>query len=201
MKKALNHLRSADPTLALVIDRIGPYKMAHRQADFWALTRSITAQQLSGKAAGTIFGRFEAACGEKGVTAERVLAMRMTTLRRAGLSRQKAEYIRDLARHTCNGRICFEDLPSMTDDEVIACLTQVKGVGIWTVQMLLMFALKRTDVLPTGDLGIRAAMKAQYDLPELPKPMEMQRIAEPWRPWRTVACWYLWRSLDGDAAI
>ena len=200
-KLALSHLKSADPRLATLIDRVGAYGMTYRDPDFWALSRSIAGQQLHVKAASSIFARFETACGDRGVVPARVLAMRETTLRRAGLSSQKSAYIRDLARHVHDGRIVFDDLHTMPDEDVIASLTKVKGIGVWTVEMFLMFALRRTDVLPVGDYGIRAAMQRLYDLPEMPKPAQMHEIAAPWKPWRTVACWYLWRSLDGGAAL
>jgi DNA-3-methyladenine glycosylase II len=200
-KAALAHLKSADPKMAALIERVGPYQMTYRDPDFWALTRSIAGQQLHVKAASTIFGRFEAACGEKGITPERVLALRETTLRKAGLSAQKSSYIRDLARHVRDGHILFDELHAMDDAQVIERLTKVKGIGTWTVEMFLMFALRRVDVLPVGDYGIRAAMQRVYELPEMPKPAQMHEIAEAWKPWRTVACWYLWRSLDGGAAL
>jgi len=201
MKKALTHLKAADPRMASLIERVGPFHMAYREPDFWALTRSIAGQQLNVRAASTIFARFETACGPKGITPERVLALRQETLRKAGLSAQKSSYIRELARHVRDGHIVFEDLPDMSDQEVIELLTKVKGIGVWTVEMFLMFALRRTDVLPVGDYGIRAAMQRLYELPEMPKPAEMRQIAKPWEPWRSVACWYLWRSLDGGAAL
>jgi DNA-3-methyladenine glycosylase II len=201
MKKAVTHLKAADPRLAALIERVGPYRMTYRDPDFWALTRSIAGQQLNVRAAATIFARFEAACGAKGVTPERVLAMRDSTLRKAGLSAQKSSYIRDLARHVRDGEIVFEHLPALSNDEIIERLTKVKGIGTWTVEMFLMFALRRTDVLPVGDYGIRAAMQRLYELPEMPKAVEMHGIADAWKPWRTVACWYLWRSLDGDGAL
>ena len=156
--------------------------------------RSIVSQQLSGKAAATIYGRLEGAV--EAMTPEGILALETARLREIGLSGQKASYVRDLAEKTRTGAVDFEALPSMDDEAVIAHLTAVKGIGVWTVQMFLMFALRREDVLPVADLGIRTAMKRQYGLAELPKPEEMQRIAEAWRPHRTMACWYLWRSLD-----
>lgn len=194
VRKALAHLRSRDERLAGVIERVGPYKMQFRPPTFWALTRSIVFQQLNGRAAGTIFDRLEAACGE--ITPETVLKLKMPRLRKLGLSQRKAEYVRDLAARTFAGEIVFEELAELADEAVIERLTQVRGVGVWTVHMFLMFALERPDVLPVGDYGIRQAMKRVYDLPDLPKPVEMQTIAEPWRPWASVACWYLWRSLD-----
>jgi DNA-3-methyladenine glycosylase II len=201
MKKAITHLSSADPRLATLIQKVGPYKMTYRDPDFWALTRSIAGQQLNVRAASTIFARFEAACGDKGITPERVLALRETTLRKAGLSAQKSSYIRDLARHVRDGKIVFHDLHTMDDDAVIERLTQVKGIGVWTVHMFLMFALRRPDVLPVGDYGIRVAMQKLYGLEAPPAAKEMHQIAGPWKPWRSVACWYLWRSLDGEAAM
>ena len=201
MKKALKHLSSADERMAALIQQHGAYGMTYRDPSFWALARSIAGQQLSVKAASTIFGRFEAACGPAGVTPERVLAIRETTMRKAGLSAQKSAYLKDLARKVRNREIVFEELPGMDDTAVIERLTQVKGVGVWTVHMFLMFALRRPDVLPVGDLGIRVAMQRPYGLPEAPKPAEMERIAAAWQPWRTAACWYLWRSLDGQAAM
>ncbi len=188
--------------MAGIIDRVGPFRMEYKQADFHSLTRSIVFQQLSGKAAATIFGRVvEAAKGLDPLTPEAVLKVRPEKLRAAGLSQQKLAYVRDLAQKTRDGVVDFAALPELPDEEVIAHLTQVKGVGVWTVQMLLMFALKRRDVLPLADLGIRNAIHRAYELPAPPKPKEMEAIAEKWRPYRTVACWYLWRSLDGPAAM
>jgi DNA-3-methyladenine glycosylase II len=182
--------------LAAVIERIGPYAMRYHEPVFETLVRSIVFQQLNGKAAATIYGRLEGACGATGVTPERILRIRPDRLRAIGLSQQKSGYVRDLAQRTRQREIDFTTLSSLTDQEVISALTVVKGVGVWTAQMFLMFALKRPDVLPTADYGIRAAMQKLYSLPELPKPIEMERIAQPWRPWTSVACWYLWRSMD-----
>jgi DNA-3-methyladenine glycosylase II len=122
-------------------------------------------------------------------------------MRALGLSAQKTTYIRELAGHTRRGSVVFEQLPELPDADVIAMLTQVKGVGVWTAQMFLMFALQRPDVLPVADLGIRSAIRKAYVLEELPKAAEVERVAHPWRPYRTVACWYLWRSLEGGAEI
>jgi DNA-3-methyladenine glycosylase II len=199
MKKAIEHLRAHDPVMAGLVERVGPYRMTYKEPNFESLVRSIVFQQLSGKAAGTIYGRVQAAVGE--VTPERLLARTAEELRGWGLSGQKASYVRDLAEKTQAGLIRFQDLPALDDAAVIEHLTQVKGVGVWTVQMFLMFALRRPDVLPVGDLGIRMAMKQAYRMRELPKPERMERVARPWRPYATVACWYLWRSLDGEAAL
>ena len=194
MKKAIAHLKKGDPVLAGLIDRVGPYRQQYSKPTFVALTRSIVYQQLNGKAASTIYGRLEAACGQ--ITPEAILKLRLPKMRAVGLSGQKSEYIRDLARRTKAGEVSFEALPSLGDDAVIEHLTVVKGVGVWTVHMFLLFALRRPDVLPVGDYGIRVAMKNLYDLDELPKPDHMREIARPWRPWASVASWYLWRSLD-----
>ncbi len=200
MRKAINHLKRSDPVMAEIITRVGPYAMQHSDPVFHNLARSITYQQLSGKAAGTIFGRLLAAASDP-LTPESVLKLRRTRMRTLGLSNQKTDYIRELARMTRDGEVSFERCLDLDDAAVIEHLTRVKGIGVWTVQMFLMFALRRLDVLPTGDLGIRMAMKKAYGLEELPKPKEMERIAEPWRPYCTVASWYLWRSLDGQAAL
>lgn len=201
MKKAISHLKQSDPVLAKIIDQVGPYRNQYNDPDFTSLARSIVYQQLHGRAAATIYGRLEAGCGAGGVTPETVAKMRMPKLRSFGLSIQKSTYIKDLAARTAAGEIDFTALPSLSDDEVIETLTQVKGVGVWTVHMFLIFALRRPDVLPVGDYGIRAAMRKAYELPEMPKPAEMERIAAPWRPWASVASWYLWRSLDGPAEL
>jgi DNA-3-methyladenine glycosylase II len=122
-------------------------------------------------------------------------------MRKLGLSRQKIAYIRDLARRTRDGAIVFPELRALSDQEVIERLTEVKGIGVWTVHMFLIFALRRTNVLPTGDLGIRAAVRKAYGLAELPKPNELEELARPWHPFCTVASWYLWRSIEPNANL
>jgi len=200
MRKALNHLRKSDPVIAEIIDKAGKYSIQYREPVFETLVRSIVYQQLNGKAALTIFTRFqEALRGE--VTPEAVLKMRLPKMRSVGLSAQKASYVRDLAHRTRAGEVNFEGLAELSDQEIIDQLTAVKGVGVWTVQMFLIFALRRPNVLPTGDLGVRAAMKKAYGLDELPKPAEMERLAQPWHPYCSVASWYLWRSLDNQGAM
>jgi DNA-3-methyladenine glycosylase II len=199
MRKAVHHLRTACPVMAGIIGKVGPCKLSYRQADFHSLARSIVFQQLNGKAAGTIFDRLTAVAKSDPLTPAALLKLSPEKLRAAGLSAQKASYIRDLAERTKAGSVNFATLPDLDDSSVIEHLTQVKGVGVWTAQMTLIFALKRHDVLPTADYGIRAAMKKAYDLPELPKPAQMEEIAERWRPYRSIACWYLWRYLDGPA--
>ena len=203
MRAAVAHLKRVDPVLAGVVEQVGPFRMSYREPSFEAVVRSIIFQQLAGKAAATIFDRFFAACangvGAACLTPERVLALTEEQMRACGLSRQKLSYIRDLAERTRSGEVDFELLRRMKEDEVIAHLTRVKGIGVWSAQMFLIFALRRPDIMPTGDYGIRAAMKKHYRKRTLPAPPQMLKISEPWRPYRSVACWYLWRSLDGPA--
>jgi len=196
----LKFLKRADPVLAAIIDRVGPYKIDYREPIFQTLVRSIVFQQLNGKAASTIFNRLAAAANADPLTPESILRLRPARMRTLGLSKQKTTYIRELARFTKSGEINFDLYPTLEDTHVIEQLTRVKGVGVWTVHMFLMFALRRPDVLPTGDFGVRAAMKKAYNLPEMPKPAEMERIAAAWRPYCSVATWYLWRSLEDKGA-
>lgn len=201
MRKAIDHLKRADPVMASIIERCGRFKVQYREPIFQTLVRSIVYQQLSGKAALTIFTRLLEGAKANPLTPEAILKMRPQRMRSLGLSGQKTLYIRELARKTRDGGIVFERLPELEDAEIVARLTEVKGVGVWTVQMFLIFALRRLDVLPVGDLGVRAAMKKAYGLPELPKPGEMEKIAASWRPYCSVATWYLWRSLDNQGAM
>nr|AUN37710.1 DNA-3-methyladenine glycosylase II [uncultured bacterium] len=201
MKKAILHLKSADPVLGTIIERVGPYKMQYRDPNFHTLVRSIVYQQLSGKAALTIFNRLIAAAKADPLTPEAILKLRPARMRTLGLSKQKLTYIRELARMTRDGSVRFDQVESLEDLAIIEHFTQVKGVGVWTAQMFLIFALRRPDVLPTGDLGVRAAIKKAYNLPELPMPAEMEKIAAAWRPYCSVASWYLWRSLDNQGAM
>ena len=200
MKQAIHHLRTSDPVLSAIIEQVGEYGIQFRPADFETLVKSIVFQQLSGRVANVIFGRLSAAV--KGVvTPESVLKLRPSRMRSLGLSTQKVAYIRDLARHTRSGKVVFQDLAALADDEVIQRLTEVKGIGVWTAHMFLMFALQRTDILPTGDLGLRNAIRKAYHLEALPTAEEMERMAGRWRPYCTVASWYLWRSLESDASL
>jgi DNA-3-methyladenine glycosylase II len=201
MKRALTHLKRADPVLAAIISRVGPFKLQYREPTFQTLVRSIVYQQLSGKAALTIFNRLTAAAKADPLTPESILRLRPARMRSLGLSAQKLGYIRELARMTKRGEVDFERCSALEDAEVVEHLTRVKGVGVWTVQMFLIFALRRPDVLPVGDLGVRAAMKKAYNLPELPKPAEMERLAQTWRPYCSIASWYLWRSLENQGAM
>jgi DNA-3-methyladenine glycosylase II len=201
MRKAIQHLTAADPVMAAIIEKAGAYRIAYREPVFQTLVRSIVYQQLSGKAALTIFNRLAKAAKTDPMTPEAILKLRPQRMRTLGLSQQKTNYIRELARLTRDGEIQFERLPEMEDAAIIETLTRVKGVGVWTVQMFLMFALRRPNVLPVGDLGVRAAMKKAYALADLPKPAEMERIAAAWHPYCSVAAWYLWRSLDNQGAM
>jgi DNA-3-methyladenine glycosylase II len=201
MRHAIVHLQKADPVLAGIIERVGPYAIKFRVPAFATLVRSIVYQQLSGRVAMVIFERLLNLVPDRVLTPSAVLALRVEQMRAAGLSGQKTAYIRDLAAKTFSGELDFAILPALNDDEVIAALTQVKGVGVWTAHMFLIFALERPDILPVGDLGIRTAMRKAYRMRALPKPERMEKIARRWRPWCSVASWYLWRSLDGDATL
>jgi DNA-3-methyladenine glycosylase II len=195
MKKAVDHLRQSDPVLAAIIERVGPAKIAYREPTFEALSRSIVFQQLSTKAARTIYGRLEEAAGGK-ITPEAIQNLSVGDMRRAGLSKQKIGYIRDLAEHALSGKVDFDLLPSMSDEEVIVALTDIKGVGVWTAHMFLIFALQRPNVLAVGDLGVRTAIQRFYKKRGLPKPAHIEKLAANWHPYCSYACWYLWRSLE-----
>jgi DNA-3-methyladenine glycosylase II len=197
---AVDTLREADPVLRRVIDEVGSIEdfYAGRPTDHYGtLVRSIVGQQLSTRAAASIYARLLERFGGKTPTPEEVLADDPDALRTAaGLSHAKVRYLRSLAEHVLDGSLALDSLPDLPDDEVIAELTAVKGIGVWSAHMFLMFHLHRPDVLPVGDLGIRRAVKVHYGLAELPTPAELTEIAEPWRPHRTLACIYLWRSLQ-----
>ncbi|HWF11094.1 MAG TPA: hypothetical protein VG297_21645 [Bryobacteraceae bacterium] len=201
MRSALKHLKKSDPVIAAIIRRVGPFAIQYREPSFESLVRSIVYQQLSGRVASVIFARLHAAAGEERLTPAGILKLRPQQMRKAGLSAQKTLYIRELAKHTKNGKVVFETLPDAEDAAVIEHLTQVKGIGVWTAQMFLIFALRRENVLPVGDLGIRTAIKRAYDLAELPKPAEIEKIAGVWKPYSTIACWYLWRSLENGGTV
>jgi DNA-3-methyladenine glycosylase II len=195
MRKAINHLKKSDPVMRAIIERVGPCRMEFGEPTFHSLAEAIIYQQLNGKAAVTIFKRFTDVAGTP-VTPEGIIKLSEPQLRAVGLSKQKSSYLRDLAEKTKSGLLNFEKLAGMPDAEVIEHLTQVKGVGVWTAHMFLMFTLRRPDVLPTGDYGVQVAIKKYYRKRKLPKPKDMEKIAKPWSPYRSIACWYLWRSLD-----
>jgi len=195
MRKAVNHLKKSDPVLRAIIERVGPCRMEFGEPEFCTVAEAIVYQQLNGKAAATIFKRFADLAGDP-LTPEGILKLSDEQLRSVGLSKQKSSYLKDLATKTADGLLNFTRLPEMTDEEVIEHLTQVKGVGVWTAHMFLMFSLQRPNVLPTGDYGVQMAIKKHYRKRKLPKPKDMEKIARAWEPYRSVACWYMWRSLD-----
>ena len=200
-RPALAHLRRVDPVLGGIIERVGPCRLEARRAGthYDALVRSIVFQQLSGKAAGTIHGRFRALYPGKRPRPDLVLATSDELLRGAGLSRQKIGYLRDLSARVADRSLPLAHLGRLSDDAIIEHLVQVSGIGRWTVQMFLMFRLGRPDVLPELDLGVQNAIQRAYGLRRRPTPKDVQRIGAPWRPHASVASWYLWRSLEnGD---
>ncbi len=202
--KGLAHLRKADPVLAGLIDAVGPLGDAgagrpDKSDHYGALVRAIAGQQLSVAAARSIYNRLTARFDDRAPTPQEILADDPEELRAAaGFSRAKVSYLRSLAEHVISGELELNRLEELSDEEAIAELVAVKGLGVWTAQMFLMFQLERPDVLPVGDLGIRRAIERAYGLDALPAPAAMELIAEPWRPHRTLACRYLWRSLQNE---
>jgi DNA-3-methyladenine glycosylase II len=195
------HLRSVDHVMRGLIDERGPIdpksdRRGSRPDGYEALARAIVGQQLSTKAARSIWERLVEILGGTFPPPAGLLAADAETVRSAGLSRSKVSFLRDLAERVDDGRLDLGALAEMSDEDVIAALTEIKGVGPWTAEMFLIFHLARPDVISTGDLGIRRAVQISYGLDELPGPTDLERIAEPWRPHRTLACLYLWRSLD-----
>ena len=195
MRKAILHLKQSDPVMRAIIERIGPCKMQFGEPVFQSLAEAIVYQQLNGKAAATIYKRFAAIAGDP-LTPAGILKLKPEQMRSVGLSKQKTSYLFDMAERAHRGELNFSRLPELSDDDVIEHLTQVKGVGVWTAHMFLMFTLRRPNILPTGDYGIRMAIMKHYKKRKLPKPDLMEKIAKPWEPYRSVACWYLWQSLD-----
>jgi DNA-3-methyladenine glycosylase II len=194
---ALAHLRAADAKLGPVIDRHGAPTLAPTADPVRSLARAIVSQQLSGKAADTIWGRFVALYpGGRFPRPAAILATPVGSLRRVGLSGAKAAAIQDLARHAAARKLGRARLAAASDEEVAATLLPIRGIGPWSVDMFLMFALARPDVLPVGDLGIRKGMQRHFGLRALPEGARMTRLAAPWRPFRTVAAWYMWRILE-----
>ena len=214
MRKAILHLKKSDPVMRAIIERVGPFRMEFGEPTFHSLAEAIAYQQLNGKAALTIFQRFTDLAGDP-LTPEGILGLTPEQIRSVGLSKQKSSYLIDMAERAHRGELAFTRLPEMSDDQIIEHLTQVKGVGVWTAHMFLMFTLRRPDILPTGDFGIRMAIfkhyldkarrnrsnnsaqsKAAKRKIILPKPEQMEKIANSWVPYRSIACWYLWKSLD-----
>jgi DNA-3-methyladenine glycosylase II len=197
--KARRLLLRRDPVLAALIRKHGECGLARAQRSdhFSALVRAITGQQLSTKAAATIFGRLVLLMPD-GVTPEALSTLTDEQLRSVGMSRQKITYFRDLCDKAISGVVPLEALDAMSDEEVIAALTKVKGIGRWSAEMFLMFRLHRPDVLPVDDLGIVNAIKNVYRLRKRPNADRIRKIGAAWQPYRSVACWYLWRSLDNE---
>jgi 3-methyladenine DNA glycosylase/8-oxoguanine DNA glycosylase len=197
-KAALLHVRKADPTLAGVIEAAGPFEIEQRSGAFKSLGRAVFFQQLAGAAARAIMGRVLATLDtdeEQWYEPARFLQASDEELRAAGLSRQKTKYLRDLSEKFESGELSEDEFDDLDDEAVIERVTLVKGIGRWTAEMFLMFSLGRPDVLPVDDLGVRRGMEVAYGLKELPKPDKMREIAEPWRPYRSVGTWYMWRAL------
>jgi DNA-3-methyladenine glycosylase II len=205
LTEADEHLRSVDHVMRRLIDERGPIdpetdRRASRPDPYEALARAIVGQQLSTKAARSIWERLIEILGGKLSPPAELLATDSETIRSAGLSRSKVSFLLDLAERIEDGRLDLAGLADLSDEDIVAALIEVKGVGPWTAEMFLMFHLGRPDVLSTGDLGIRRATQIEYGLDELPGPTDLERIAEPWRPHRTLGCLYLWRSLDNAPA-
>lgn len=198
LKEAARHLSTNDPVLAQVVTNAPLPDIAPHTDYYRALVNSIIGQQLSIKAAATIKQRFADLFGSDFPTPEQILGRDIEELRSVGLSRPKARYVQDLAQHIVDGTVRFATIDQLSNDEIIAELTAVKGVGEWTVHMFLLFCMGRLDVLPTGDLGIRSGIKKLYGLSELPSPDEVREIAAAhrWHPYESVASWYVWHSLD-----
>ena len=194
MSIPLNHLRK-DRKLAKVIDKVGEFNLSLTKNPYRSLVEAIITQQLSGKAADSISTRFRAIYGKFPKPAD-VMETSDAKLRKAGLSYMKVSYIKDLSKKVESKEIRLAYMKNLTDEEVIVQLTQVKGIGRWTAEMFLIFSLGRLDVLPVGDLGLKKGIQRLYSLDELPEKEQIEHIAEKWRPYRSVATWYLWRSLD-----
>jgi DNA-3-methyladenine glycosylase II len=200
LQAAIEHLKSVDPVMAAIIRSVGPYRLNLREPTFETLARSITFQQLHGRAAAKIFERVRKAAGRR-FTASAFLKIPQEELRACGLSRQKIASLTDLAERVARREISFRRLSRLQDEEIIQKLSVVRGVGVWTVQMFLIFALERPDVMPVADFGIRNAIRKAYGLAEMPKPSEVSTLACKWKPYCSIASWYLWRSLETPVGI
>lgn len=193
---AITHLSRVDPILAAHIERVGPFTLTVHRDRFDMLVRSIISQQISTRAARAVRLKLNALLGVDRLRPEDIAAASDEQLRSAGLSGQKVSYLRDLSQRVLDGRLHLHKMGRMTDEAVIAELVAVRGIGPWTAQMFLMFALGRWNVYPTDDLGLRASLRELYGLPELPDKATCLRLAEPWHPWCSVATWYCWRLSD-----
>ena len=194
-RKAQRHLTRRDAILKQIIRLIGPCTLRNSTDRFATLARAIVSQQISTRAAEAISGRLEKALGRKGITAAGILKMPVESLRQVGLSANKCLSIRDLSEKVHTGLVPLDDFNDMPDEEIIARLIPVRGIGRWTAEMFLIFCLGRLDVLPVDDLGFRVGIQKQYSLKGMPIKSQLQDLAEPWRPFRTVGTWYIWRSL------
>lgn len=197
-KEAADHLSKHDPILAPVIAKYGLCTIKPHTGYYQDLVESIIGQQLSVKAAASIRDRFKALFDGRLPSPEEILTKDIDELRGVGFSRAKANYVRDLAQHVIDGKVTFDRIPSSSNEEIIAELTDVKGIGEWTAHMFLMFCVGRLDILAYGDLGIRNGIKQLYGLDHAPTPQEVKDIAEKnqWAPYQSIACWYVWASLD-----
>ncbi len=195
--QATQHLKKSDPVLAKIIKKAGPFKLKLQKGYFNTLVEAIMYQQLAGKAAETIFRRFKALYPDKKFpAAEDILKTSDAQLRSAGVSRQKISYLRDLSQKTLDGTLKLKGFTKMSDEEVLKNVTLVKGIGRWTGEMFLIFCLGRLDVLPVDDWGIVKGVKEAYGFKSVPKPRTIEKLAEKWRPYRSVATWYLWKYKD-----
>lgn len=199
IRMAVDHLRQADPVLRKLIDRIGPFRLTLKRRRFSLLARAIISQQISTTAADSISKRLRQASGPGGLTARRLAGLSVEEFRQAGVSPQKRGYLLDLSRKTLSGQLRLHGLSRLSDEDVVKELVQVKGIGLWTAQMFLIFSLGRLDVFPHDDLGIRAALRNLYGLKELPDKLASQKIAASWRPYASLASWYCWRSLEAKS--
>jgi DNA-3-methyladenine glycosylase II len=196
IQQALRHLRRADPVMRDVIRKAGPYTLRPHRNRFRALVFSIVSQQISGKAAAAIRTRLIEYLNPQEISAEAIVRLTPEELRSVGLSSQKSKYLLDLANRVASGDLKLDRMARMSDEAVIEALIQVKGIGLWTAQMFLIFSLGRLDVFPHDDLGVRTAIRNLYSLDELPNKEISHRIATPWRPYASIASWYCWRSLE-----
>ncbi len=195
-EEAREYLKKQDPVLAKIIDKVPPFKWHKSENYFLDLVESIISQQLSIKAADTIFKRFIALFPDNKVTPENVLTIDIASLRNVGISHQKSIYIKDLAKKTLESAIVFEKFDNMTDEEIIEELTKIKGIGRWTAEMFLMFSMGRQDIFSYGDLGLRRAIQDLYKLDHEPTLKEAENLSNKWKPFRTIACRYLWISRE-----
>ncbi len=197
---AVRHLRRVDPHLRAIIDRVGPCRLEPRPDRFGSLVRSIISQQISTKAAASINARLVALGGEPHEP-DRLIALGEANLRTVGLSAAKARYVLNLAEAVATGQVPLDEFDDSWDDEAITeSLTTVKGIGVWTAEMFLIFVLNRPDILPASDLGVRVGLRDRHGLAELPRPRDCHSLTEIWRPYRTIASWYIWKGSDTPIA-